>query len=134
MIGLARNAGAGDAHRFRAVQLPYNLAMPEAFLTTNQMLGSSPTSLLEVAQAHGLIVMASASILQGKLANHLPESLRAFFEPLKTDAQKAIQFVRSTPGVTSALVGMSQKEHVEENMQVAKRSPLNWDEFEKVFN
>ena len=38
LIGLARVAGKGDNHRFRVLQLPYNLAMPEAFLLQNQNL------------------------------------------------------------------------------------------------
>ena len=47
-IGLARNAG-GDDHHFRAIQLPYNLAMPEAFVLRNQKLGSVSVSLIEAA-------------------------------------------------------------------------------------
>jgi aryl-alcohol dehydrogenase-like predicted oxidoreductase len=37
---------------------------------------------------------------------------------LDTDAQRALQFVRSSPGVTSALVGMKDSAHVQENLEL----------------
>src|SRR5438093_1560124 len=41
---------AGDAHHFRVVQLPYNLAMTEAFTHANQPMGEETVSLLEAAR------------------------------------------------------------------------------------
>src|SRR3990172_7234722 len=61
MIGLAREAG-GEEHHFRAIQFPFNLAMPQAFLRRNQKLGSQSVSLLEAASRQGMIVLCSASI------------------------------------------------------------------------
>jgi aryl-alcohol dehydrogenase-like predicted oxidoreductase len=70
-------------------------------------------------------VFASASILQGQVARDLPAELRALFNGnLETDAQCALQFVRSTPGVGAALVGMRQMEHVEENLRLVEK-PLS---------
>jgi aryl-alcohol dehydrogenase-like predicted oxidoreductase len=40
---------------------------------------------------------------------------------LATDAQRAIAFVRSLPGVSSALVGMRSLDHVSENIAAAYR-------------
>jgi aryl-alcohol dehydrogenase-like predicted oxidoreductase len=133
LIGLARVAGQGDDHRFRALQFPYNLAMPEALLLHNQNFGSQRVSVLQTAHKQNMIVLCSASILQGQLAQTLPESIQKFFAQLQTDAQKAIQFVRSTPGVTTALVGMGRPEHVEENLQTAKVAPLPWEKFQDLF-
>jgi aryl-alcohol dehydrogenase-like predicted oxidoreductase len=133
LIGLARVAGKGDDHNFRALQFPYNLAMPEAFLLHNQNFGSKRVSVIQAAHNQKMIVLCSASILQGQLAQTLPQSIQEFFAPLKTDAQKAIQFVRSTPGVTTALVGMGRPEHVEENLQTAKVAPLPWEKFQDLF-
>ncbi|HEY4492922.1 MAG TPA: aldo/keto reductase, partial [Acidobacteriota bacterium] len=62
LVGLAREAG-GDGHHFRAVQLPYNLAMPEAYLTKNQKLGSRSVSLIEAASSQDMAVFCSAAIL-----------------------------------------------------------------------
>ena len=51
-----------------------------------------------------------------------------------TDAQRAIQFVRSTPGVTAALVGMSRREHVEENLETAARvAPMSFNDYRVMF-
>ena len=67
--------------------------------------------------------MASASILQGKLARDLPPALRQVLDGLSTDAQRALQFVRSTPGVGTALCGMTRLAHVEENAALVGLPP-----------
>jgi aryl-alcohol dehydrogenase-like predicted oxidoreductase len=131
LIGLAREAG-GDGHHFRAVQLPYNLAMPEAFLSKNQKLGSKSVSLIESASGQNMAVFCSAAILQGQLSRNLPDMLQRVFG-MRTDSQRAIQFTRSTPGVTAALVGMSREPHVNENMEVAKFPPAPWTEMRQIF-
>jgi aryl-alcohol dehydrogenase-like predicted oxidoreductase len=112
----------GTAHRFRFIQLPYNLAMTEARSRKTQVIGGERVSILEAAGRLGITVVASASILQGQLAR-LPGHLATAFAGLHTDAQRAIQFVRSTPGITTALVGMKGRRHVEENLAVAAIAP-----------
>lgn len=132
MLELAREAG-GDAHGFRFVQLPVNLAMPEALVEDNQPHEGANVSLLEAAKSLSVTVMASASILQGKVARDLPERVREPLGSLSTDAQTAIQFTRSTPGVTTALVGMSRRAHVEENLQLARVAPSSADDYKRIF-
>ena len=87
MIELAREV-AGAEHGFNFIQLPFNIRMPEA------------TTVIEEAQRLGVSVVTSASLLQGRIP-----------------PQVAIEFVRSTPGITTALIGMSRVEHVEENLR-----------------
>lgn len=130
---LAREIG-GDAHRFRAIQLPHNLAMPEAFTSANQPVDGEPLSLLMAAARLGITVMCSASMFQAKLSQNLPPFVGEALKGLTTDAQRAIQFVRSTPGVTTALVGMSQRVHVDENMGVAAVAPASMEEFLSIFS
>lgn len=132
MVELAREAG-GDAHGFRFVQLPVNLAMPEALVSANQTHGGTPLSLLEAAKALGVTVVASGSLQQGKVARGLPERIREPLGSLSTDAQTALQFVRSTPGVTTALVGMSRRAHVEENLQLARLPPAAAADYSRLF-
>jgi aryl-alcohol dehydrogenase-like predicted oxidoreductase len=132
MLGLAREAG-GEGHGFRFVQLPFNLAMPEALVSENQAYRGAQVSLLEAAKALGVTVVASASIHQGKVARDLPERIRQPLGSLATDAQTAIQFTRSTPGVTTALVGMSRRAHVEENLQLARVPPASADDYSRLF-
>ena len=133
LIGLARNV-AGESHHFRAIQLPFNFAMPEALLSKNQKFGSQSVSLLEAAHLQDMIVLGSASILQGQLARNLPGFVSRFFADLSTDAQRSIQFSRSTRGMTTALVGMSNPAHVDENLQVANRPRVPWDQMQQLFS
>ena len=88
MVELAREVG-GEQHGFRFIQLPFNVAMPEA------------ASVFDEARQLGVTVITSASMLHGRIP-----------------AQTAIQFVRSTPGITTALIGMSTVVHVEDNLAV----------------
>ena len=132
MWELARVAG-GDSHGFRFIQLPFNLAMPEALVAENQPHGGTNVSLLEAAKALGVTVVASASIKQGEVARGLPERIREPLGSLSTDAQTAIQFTRSTPGVTTALVGMSRRAHVEENLQLARVPPASAEDYSRLF-
>ncbi|OGL19756.1 MAG: hypothetical protein A3G97_02935 [Candidatus Rokubacteria bacterium RIFCSPLOWO2_12_FULL_69_21] len=124
---------AGDKHRFRVIQLPYNLAMGEAFTLGNQPVAGEAVSLLEAARRLGIYVMTSASIYQGQLSRNLPPVLGEHLPGLSTDAQRAIQFARSTPGVGTALVGMKRVAHVEENAALVKVPPAPWSEFQKLF-
>ena len=108
---------AGDDHHFAAVQLPINLGMPEAMRSPTQCLpGSRWVSLLEAAAELGVSVVASATLLQSKLASGLPQPIRDAFPTLTTDAARAIAFVRSLPGVGTALVGMKSVEHLDQNL------------------
>jgi aryl-alcohol dehydrogenase-like predicted oxidoreductase len=124
---------AGDAHHFRVIQLPYNLAMPEAFTRGNQRLGEAVVSTLAAAGKLGMYVMASAPIYQGKLASNLPPVIAEYLPNLATDAQRALQFVRSTPGIGTALVGMKSIPHVDENAGVAAEPPVPWEQFQRFF-
>ena len=101
MVEIATRAGGKD-HHFKVIQLPLNLGMTEALSLNNQQLGGKQLTPLEAAQALGVAVMCSASVLQGQLARNLPPIINETFSGLKTDAQRALQFVRSTPGVTTA--------------------------------
>jgi aryl-alcohol dehydrogenase-like predicted oxidoreductase len=133
VVSIAREVG-GESNHFKVIQLPYNLAMPEALTSANQVVDGESLSLLMAADRLGITVMCSASILQARLAQGLPPFVADALKGLNTDAQRAIQFVRSTPGVTTALVGMSRRAHVDENMVVASISPASVDEFFSMFS
>ena len=131
-VALAERAG-GKAHHFKVIQVPLNLGMSEALSSVNQPVGKKTVTLLEAAQSLGITVMCSASVLQGQLTRNLPDLIRDTFQGLETDGQRALQFVRSTPGVTTALVGMKQAEHVEENLKTARIAPAPWEQYSKLF-
>lgn len=127
------NEIAGNANGFRFIQLPYNLAMPEALSMANETLGGEPTTVVEAAFSLGITVMVSASMLQGRVARGLPNEIKQPLGSLATDAQTAIQFVRSTPGISTALVGMSNVQHVEENLALIEKEPVGPDAFAAIW-
>ncbi|MDX6383914.1 MAG: hypothetical protein QOK48_1487 [Blastocatellia bacterium] len=133
MAEMAKEVG-GDNHHFRFIQLPFNLAMPEALFFQNQKLGDDFVSTLEAAAKLGITAIASGSLLQGQVARGLPEATRDPLGSLASDAQTGIQFVRSAPGITTALVGMSQPVHVEENLQLVGVPPAQPDDLLSVFD
>lgn len=129
---IARQIG-GANHGFKFIQLPYNLAMPEAYLLKNQAVKGKVYAPLEAAKELGISVMCSASILQGKLTHSVPFHIRTHLGNPLTDAMTSIEFVRSTPNVTTALVGMSNAAHVEENLNLAKKETVSEEDFAKLF-
>jgi aryl-alcohol dehydrogenase-like predicted oxidoreductase len=127
----------GAHHHFRFVQLPFNLAMPEAYAATVQpctieRCGKEMTSLLESAQRHGIAVVGSGSLSQARLTHDLPSSLASKIG-MNTDAERALQFARSAPGLLTALVGMGKPAHVMENIRVANAKPMEAAEWKGLF-
>jgi aryl-alcohol dehydrogenase-like predicted oxidoreductase len=123
---------AGDAHHFRFVQLPYNLAMTEALTLGNQTVQGKPRTMMEAAGDLGITLVASAALLQGQLAQNLPAFVAEALG-LQSDLERALQFARSSPGITTALVGMSRAAHVEANAKLVGVKPAGIEEFSKLF-
>jgi aryl-alcohol dehydrogenase-like predicted oxidoreductase len=123
---------AGDKHRFRFVQLPFNLGMTEALTLGNQSIGGSDKTVMEAASELDITLVASASLLQGQVARNLPAFVAEALG-LEDDAQRSLQFVRSSPGITTALVGMSHVEHVRANAKLVGVAPATVDQFSKLF-
>ena len=115
LIALARDVG-GTTHHFRAVQLPISLAMPEAARLPTQPLGRKLVPLLEAAEALGVGVIASAPLMQGRLTTGLPPEMHELFPDCATDAQRALRFASSLPGVAVVLDGMRHEQHLVENL------------------
>ncbi len=131
MEAIAREAGGKD-HHFRFLQLPLNLAMPEALLRPNQIVAGKTMAIVQAARALGITLVSSASLLQGQLTRNLPPYIGAALG-LKSNSAQALQFARSVPGVTTALVGMSRVEHVRANLEVIGAEPAPRDQFLKLF-
>ncbi|MFB6346116.1 MAG: aldo/keto reductase [bacterium] len=132
VVQCARNAG-GEDHSFQAVQLPFNLGMSEALTKGNQPLDDDSLTPLEACRQLNLMTVTSASLLQGRLANHLPDEIKEDLDEFDSNALRALQFTRSAPGVTSALVGMKSPEHLEENLSLAREAPFSSSEFTNRF-
>jgi aryl-alcohol dehydrogenase-like predicted oxidoreductase len=125
VAAIAREAG-GEGHHFRFIQLPFNLGMVEAY--TNQ-----PENVLDIAASEGISVIASASLLQARVIGRMPEAVAEILPELSSDAQRAIQFTRSTPGIAVALTGMSSAAHVRDNIGVAAVPPATREQYLRFF-
>jgi aryl-alcohol dehydrogenase-like predicted oxidoreductase len=136
MAELAHEVG-GDKHHFRFIQLPFSLAMPEAYALANQAVTSQSSrqqkqSLLSTAAQLGLAVIGSATLQQGQLTHGLPDFVGRILD-LSNDAENAIQFSRSAPGITTSLVGMGHKERVAANLKPAMVPPTPVEEWNRLF-
>ena len=124
---------AGGRHHFRFVQLPFNLGMTEALTLGNQSVRGRDRTVMEAASDLDVALIASASLLQGQVAKNLPTFVAEALG-LTSDAERALQFVRSSPGITTALVGMSRVEHAKANARLVGLPPATVDEFTKLFS
>ncbi|MFD1640759.1 aldo/keto reductase [Halohasta litorea] len=127
----AEHVGVDD-HGLAAIQLPFNVKMADAFTVKSQPSDEGPVSALEYAHESGLSVVTSASIGQGDLAAAIPPAVDAELSG-DTAAQRAINFARSAPGVTTSLVGMRSADHVAENVAAGTFDPLGASAFDTVF-
>ncbi len=126
-LRLAKEAG-GNEYGFKFVQLPYNMYLDQALVLKNQTTGEIETTVLEAATNFGVGVFASVPLMQAKLLgqNIIPE-----FGGLKP-SHRALQFVRSTPGIIAPLVGHKKISHVDENLELIKIPPLSNLEFSQL--
>jgi aryl-alcohol dehydrogenase-like predicted oxidoreductase len=113
---------AGESHHFRVVQLPVNLGMSEAVrVSTQRDARGRLVNVVDAAQQLGIDLVVSAPLLQGKLASDLPDEVRSAFAG-STDAQRALGFARSLPGVVTVAVGTRRVEHFRENVAGFRRT------------
>jgi aryl-alcohol dehydrogenase-like predicted oxidoreductase len=131
MAGIAEEAG-GPTHHFRFVQLPLNLAMPEAITRPNQRVAGKTMAMVQAVRPLNITLITSAALLQAQLTGNIPRYMRDALG-LARDSAIALQFARSAPGVTTALVGMSQVKHVRENIELVSVESAPRDQFLKIF-
>jgi aryl-alcohol dehydrogenase-like predicted oxidoreductase len=108
VVECARKVG-GEGHHLKAIQVPFNLVMLEAL----------KEDLFDLAREQGIAVMVSACLMQSQVT-HLPHRLYEKLPPASSETIQAIQFVLSTPGLTTAYIGMKRAEHLAENRSVLK--------------
>jgi len=125
LVAIAMEEG-GPEHHFRFIQLPFNFGMVEAF-------AARPDNALTAAAGLGVAVVASATLSQARVLHEMPAGIAEQLPGFATNAQRAIQFTRSTPGISVALVGMGRREHVVENLGVAKVPPVDRETWQRLY-
>lgn len=131
LVEVAKSVKGSPNYGLRFIQAPCNLAMPEILINNTQSVQGKECTLLEAAKQLGIGVFCSAPLFQGRLLS--PQVANLPVPRLKTAAQKAIQFVRSAPGVLATLVGHKRPHHVQENLMVGRVPPLSPEEFKSVY-
>ncbi len=128
LVKLAREVGGND-NGFRFIQLPYNMYLDQALTLRNQVFDGNQYTILQASIKLGIGVFASVPLMQAKLLapNVLPE-----FGGLTHPSHRALQFVRSTPGIIAPLVGQKSLAHVEENLQLTNTPVLSELEFSEI--
>jgi len=125
IVKIAKEMGGID-NGFRFIQLPYNMYLDQALMLKNQEVDGIQCSILDASRKLGIGVFASVPLMQAKLLapNILPE-----FGGLSKPSHRAIQFVRSTPGIIAPLVGQKSQIHVSENLDIVNTPVLSETEF-----
>ncbi|GIU72700.1 MAG: aldo/keto reductase [Candidatus Nitrosocaldaceae archaeon] len=113
-------------HGFKFIQLPFNLAMPEALTLKNQHIDNEQMNIIDAADRLGIGIFTSVPLMQGKILDRIPE-----FANIKSAALRCLQFARSA-GVIP-LVGQKRLEHVKENIKIAEIETLSKEEFKQLF-
>jgi aryl-alcohol dehydrogenase-like predicted oxidoreductase len=131
ICGLARQV-AGSEHHFRFVQLPFNIGMPEALVRANQIVAGKSVSMIQAARELGVTLVASASLLQTHLVGKISQVIHDALG-FRNDIECALQFVRSAPGIATALVGMKRLDHVHANLKLVGIPPASQEQFRRIF-
>lgn len=128
-------AAAGIGEPFRFVQLPLNLGLPTALTGKTQEYEGRDWSAIRLAQQLNLNVIASAPLLHGRLPRlSLPQQLTRVFPHARTSAQICLEFTRSAPGVTAAVVGVTNEAHLEELLEIASQPKISEMEYVRAFS
>jgi aryl-alcohol dehydrogenase-like predicted oxidoreductase len=132
LFELALEVGGGD-HHLRGFALPYGPGLTQAHSTESQYGPDGAAPLLATLCDTGSAVLAAAPLARGRAVRGLPAFVSEHLPGLRSDAQRSIQLARSTPGVTCALVGMRDLDHVEQNLAVARIAPAPPEAIEAVY-
>jgi aryl-alcohol dehydrogenase-like predicted oxidoreductase len=140
LLGLAdqaaRKVGQSEQakHHFKLVQMPFNQVMQEGFTRFSQATGQDNiASTIQAAHQLGVYLMASHSLFKGKLATVAVDAVLQSMPLLANDAQRAMQFNRSTPGVGTSLVGISTPAHLDDMLDVARLVPMEKTVYLKMY-
>jgi aryl-alcohol dehydrogenase-like predicted oxidoreductase len=125
IMSISENAAKNVGHKssgFKFIMLPYNIAMQEAANLHRQ----DGKTFFQKAREFNLGIFTAVPLLQGKLMRSREIKKLQVKWDLKSPAHAAIQYVRSFGmPLIAPLVGQKQPEHVEQNLEIVKKPPLN---------
>lgn len=120
VVEIARRVG-GEAHGFKYIQSPFNLAKPHAYGYTNQQCEDGKYyPLMYACMQYGLTYIGSSPLLQKNLFKRpfAPKIGELMNTSELSDVASALQFARSA-GAISAIFGAVDPSHVIDNSVLA---------------
>ncbi|MCW8837292.1 MAG: aldo/keto reductase [Thiovulaceae bacterium] len=136
LVEIAIKVG-GENHRFKYIQLPFNMGKTNAYISLTQKVDNEECSIINAAHKLGIGVISSSSLLQ---MNLFKKSFSAetgvvldSTMTLKSDIQLALQFVRSTPGIISSLFGSKVPVHIKENCEISKVKSVKREKYDLLY-
>ena len=136
LVACAEKVG-GKNHRFKYIQLPFNMGKTAAYTQPTQKVNNEPCTIIQAAFRLKIGVISSSSLLQMNLFKKsftaetgvvLDDSMT-----LKSDIQLALQFVRSTPGIVSSLFGSKVPVHIKENCEISKVKSVKREKYDLLY-
>lgn len=119
----------GEDHHFRAVQIPFNIAMPEAMVARTQVVNGEKLPAFQMAERLGISVICSAPLMQSQLLRKLPAKVNEAFPGYNEAAARLLAFVINTPGVTVTMCGMKQVAHIDANWEAVLKGRMSVSEW-----
>ena len=124
ILDLAKQVG-GESHGFKFIQLPFNMYYDQALLLKNHILDGEDASVLQMAKVRNIGVFSSLPLMQGRL---LQPGVMPEFGDLEANL-RALQFIRSAPGMIAPLIGQKTPEHVQDNLKIMSIPSMDEGEF-----
>ena len=136
LVAIAKKVG-GENHRFKYIQLPFNMAKTNAYTKITQKVAGDSCTIIQAAHRLKIGVISSSSLLQMNLfkKSFTPETgvVLDSSMTLQSDIQLALQFVRSTPGIISSLFGSKVPMHIKENCEISKVRSTKRDKYDLLY-
>lgn len=137
LVNIAKKV-AGENHRFKYIQTPFNIAKTSIYTITNQRVKDEECTVLQAAYRLGLGVISSSSLLQMNIFKKSFKAETGYLLDsemiLKNDIQLALQFVRSTPGIISSLFASKVPLHIKENLEISKIKAVSKTRYDFIYS
>ena len=121
--------------RFKFLQVPYNLIMPDHLTKKTQLNLEKKTncSLMYLAAKKGIDVITNAPLQHGKLVStNYPDELKKMFKNSKTNVDLSLKFSLSNPGSNSTLIGVTNKLHLDEIISILRTPLISLDDYSTI--
>lgn len=136
LVEIAIKVG-GEKHKFKYVQLPFNMGKTSAYTSPTQIVDNEECTLIQAAHRLGVGIIGSSSLFQMNLfkKSFSAESGVILDDTmiLSSDIQLALQFARSTPSIISSLFGSKVPVHIKENCEISKVKAVSKNKYDLLY-